>query len=33
MGQRAKRREPTAAEIAARWAELLAELAATDGVS
>jgi hypothetical protein len=30
LGQRAKRREPTATEIAARRAELLAELAAPD---
>jgi hypothetical protein len=33
QGQRAKRREPTEAEITARRAELLAELAAADGVS
>jgi Helix-turn-helix domain len=33
MGRRAKRHEPTAAEIAARKAELLAELAAASGVS
>jgi hypothetical protein len=33
LGRRAKRHEPTAAEIAARKAELLAELAAADGVS
>jgi hypothetical protein len=33
LGRRAKRHEPTAAEIAARRAELLAELAAADGVS
>jgi hypothetical protein len=32
-GRRAKRHEPTAAEIAARTAELLAELAAAGGVS
>jgi hypothetical protein len=32
QGRRAKRHEPTAAEIAARRAELLAELAAADGV-
>jgi hypothetical protein len=33
LGRRAKRHEPTAAEIAARKAELLAELAAAAGVS
>jgi hypothetical protein len=33
QGRRAKRHEPTAAEIAGRKAELLAELAAGDGVS
>jgi hypothetical protein len=33
MGRRAKRHEPTAAELAAKRAELLAELAATGGVS
>jgi hypothetical protein len=33
LGRRAKRHEPTAAEIAARRAALLAELAAADGVS
>jgi len=33
LGRRAKRHEPTAAEIAARKAELLAELAAAGGVS
>jgi hypothetical protein len=32
LGRRAKRQEPTAAEIAARQAELLAELAAANGV-
>jgi hypothetical protein len=32
LGRRAKRQEPTAAEIAARTAELLAELAAANGV-
>jgi hypothetical protein len=33
QGRRAKRREPTAAEIAARRAELLAALATAEGVS
>jgi hypothetical protein len=33
LGRRAKRHEPTAAEIAAKRAELLAELAAAGGVS
>jgi hypothetical protein len=33
QGRRAKRHEPTAAEIAARRAALLAELAVADGVS
>jgi hypothetical protein len=32
LGRRAKRQEPTAAEIAAKRAELLAELAAAGGV-